>query len=100
MPWMEEIRRQLNEKVNLVNKFNSTFEKVNKQVATRKGWTAPGLGGLQNYWSKMLEPSQKELARTFTKIKEDNTNISTRWPTGRTVLLLKTNSLEDEIIAL
>ena len=40
MPWMEEIRRQLNEKVNLVNKFNSTFEKVNKKIAKRKGWTA------------------------------------------------------------
>ena len=59
-----------------------------------------GIGGIQNYWWKKLEPSQKELATAFTKIKEDNTNIPIRWPTGRTVLLLKTNSLEDEIIAL
>ena len=36
------------------------------------------------------------LTREFTKIKEDNTNIPTWWPTGRTVLLPKTKSLEDE----
>ena len=43
MPWMEEIRRKLNEKVSQVKKFNITFEKVNKEVAKRKGWTAPGI---------------------------------------------------------
>ena len=36
MPWMEEIRRQLNEKVNQVNEFDITFEKVKKEVAKRK----------------------------------------------------------------
>ena len=77
MPWMEEIRRQLNEKVNKVNEFNITFEKVKKEVAKRKGWTAPGIDGIQNYWWKKLEPTQKALTRAFTKIKEDNTNIPT-----------------------
>ena len=43
MPWMEEIRRKLNEKVSQVKKFNITFEKVKKEVAKRKGWTAPGI---------------------------------------------------------
>ena len=33
MPWMEEIRRQLNEKFNQVKEFNITFEKVKKEVA-------------------------------------------------------------------
>ena len=37
MPWMEEIRRQLNEKVNQVNEFNITFGNVKKKVAKRKG---------------------------------------------------------------
>ena len=44
----------------------------------------------------LVEPAQKALTRAFTKIKEDNTNIPTWWPTGRTVLLPKTKSLEDE----
>ena len=42
-PWMEEIRRQFNEKVNQVKEFNITFEKVKKEVAKRIGWTAPGI---------------------------------------------------------
>ena len=95
MPWMEEIRRQLNE-VSQVNDCNITFEKVKKEVTKRKGWTAPGIDGIQNYWWKKLEPAQKALTRAFTKIKEDNTDIPTWWPTGRTVLLPKTKSLEDE----
>ena len=96
MPWMEEIRRQLNEKVSQVNEFNITFEKVKKEVAKRKGWTAPGINSMQNYWWKRLEPVQKALTGTFTKIQKDNTNIPTWRPTGRTVLLPKTKTLEDE----
>ena len=96
MPWMEEIGRQLNEKVSQVNNFNITFERVKKEVTKRKGWTAPGIDGIQNYWWKKLQSAQKALTRAFTKIKEDNTNIPTWWPTGRTALLSKTKSLEDE----
>ena len=96
MQWMEEIKKQLNEKVSQVNKFNITFEKVKKEVAKTKGWTATGIDGIHNYWWKKLEPVQKSLARAFTKIKEDNTNIPTCWLTGRTALLPKTKRLKDE----
>ena len=65
-------------------------------MAKIKGWTVPGVDGIQNYWWKKLEPTQKALTRAFTKIKEDNMNIPTWWPTGRTVLLPKTKNLEDE----
>ena len=93
---MEEIKRQLNEKVSQVNEFNITLEKVKKEVAKRKGWTAPGINSIQNYWWKRLEPVQKALTGTFTKIQKDNTNIPTWRPTGRTVLLPKTKTLDDE----
>ena len=92
MLWIKEIIRQLNEKVNQVKEFNITFEKVKKEVAKRKGWTAPGINKIQNYWWKKLELTQKALTRGFTKIKEDNTNIPTWWPNGRTVLLPKTKN--------
>ena len=69
---------------------------MKKEVAKRKGWIAPGIDGIQNYWWKKLEPTQKALTRAFTKIKEDNMNIPTWWPTGTTVLLPKTKNLEDE----
>ena len=96
MLWMEEIRGQLNKKVSRVTEFNITFEKVKKEVAKRKEWTAPGIENIQNYWWKKLEPAQKALTRAFTKIKEDNNNIPFWWQIGRTVLLLKPKSLEDE----
>ena len=67
-------------------------------MAKRKGWAAPGIDGIQNYWWKNLEPAQKALTRAFTKIKEDNTNIPIWWPTGRTVLLSKTKNLENKMI--
>ena len=75
MPWMEEIRRQLNVKLNEVNEFNITFAKVKKEVAKRKEWTAWCIDGIQNYWCKKLKPAQKALIRAFTKIKDDNKNI-------------------------
>ena len=84
------------EKVNQVNKINITFEKVKKEMAKRKAWATPSIDGIQNYWWKKLDPTQKALTGTFTKIKEDNTNIPTWWPTGRRVLLPKTNNLEDK----
>ena len=96
MPWMEVVRRQLREKVNQVNEFNITLEKVKKEIGKRKGWTAPGIDGIQNYWWKTLEPAQEALTRAFIKIKEDNKNIPVWWPTGRTVLIPKTKSPEDE----
>ena len=48
MPWMEEIRRQLNEMVSQINQSNITFEKVKKEVAKRNGWAAPDIDGIQN----------------------------------------------------
>ena len=69
---------------------------MKKEVAKRKEWTAPGVDGIQNYWWKKLEPTQKVLTRAFTKIKQGNTNIPTWWPTGRTALLPKTKNLVDE----
>ena len=66
---MEEIGRQLHQKVNGVNNFTVTFDQVKKEVAKRKGWTAPGIDGIQNYWWKKLESAQKALTRAFTKFK-------------------------------
>ena len=36
-------KNAIDEKVSQVNEFNITFEKVKKEVAKRKGWTAPGI---------------------------------------------------------
>ena len=75
MPWTEVVRQQLRKKVNQVNEFNNTLEKVKKELGKRKGWTVPGIDGIQNYWWKTLEPAHGALTRAFTEIKEDNKNI-------------------------
>ena len=95
MPWMEETGRQLRQKVNSVNDF-TVFDKVKKEVAKRKGWTAGGIDGIQNYWWKKFESAQKALTRAFSKLKEGNSMIPIWWPTERTVLLPKTKNLEDK----
>ena len=69
MPWMEEIGRELHQKVNSVNDFTVTFDIVNKEVAKRKGWTAPGIGGIQNYWWKKFESAQKSTHKSVHQIK-------------------------------
>ena len=69
---------------------------MNKEISKRKGWTAPGIDGIQNYRWKKPESTQGAITRAFTKVKEDNTNIPTWWPSGRTLLLPKTKNFEDE----
>ena len=96
MPWMEEIGRQLHQKVNSVNDFTVTFDKVKKEAAKRKVWTAPGIDGIQNNWWKKFALAQKALTRGFTKLKKDNCMIPIWWPMERMVLLPKTKNLEDE----
>ena len=59
MSRMEDIRRQLNGKVNQVNELNITFEKVKKEVVKRKGWAAPDIDRIQNYWWKKIELAKK-----------------------------------------
>jgi len=50
MPWMEEVRAELNEKANIVGQFMITEEKLRKETSKRKNWTASGIDGIHNYW--------------------------------------------------
>ena len=96
MPWMEEVKMQLNAKVTSVNDFNISLERVRKEVAKRKGWTAPGIDGIQNFWWKKFEAAQEALTKVFIGVKKDNNLIPAWLPSGRTVLLPKTDDLSDE----
>ena len=49
MPLMEQIRRRLNKKVDRINEFRITLEKVKTEISKRNGWTAPGIDGIQSY---------------------------------------------------
>ena len=75
MPWMEEVKMQLNTKVTSVNDFNISLGTVRKEVAKRKGWTAPGIDGIQNFWWKKFEAAQEALTKVFIGVKKDNNLI-------------------------
>ena len=49
MPWMEEVKKQLNEKVNIVQEFEIENKSLRKEIRKRKNWTAPRIDGIQNY---------------------------------------------------
>ena len=70
--------------------FQVTFENLTREIRKRKGWTAPGIDGIQNDWWKKFESTQKALTRVFTKLTDNNHMIPIWWPAGRTILLPKT----------
>ena len=75
MPWMEELKAELNEKTNIVSEFGITEEKLRKETSKRKNWTVPGVDGFQNFWWKKFIPAQKALAKVFTMLYEDTAMI-------------------------
>jgi hypothetical protein len=93
---MEEVKRQMGENIYIIKEFTIRDETIRKEVSKRKGWTAPGIDGIQNFWWKKFEPAQKSLAKAFSVLKADNSMIPAWWPSGRTVLLPKANDLSDE----
>ena len=96
MPWMEKVKAELNEKVNNVKEFKITEDKLKKETAKRKNWTAPGVDGIQNFWWKKFIPAQMQLVKAFNNLYIDTKTITEWWPSGRTVLLPKTKNLSDE----
>ena len=49
MPWMEEIKILLVEKLIVINEFDIDTEKLTKEINKRKSWTAPEIDGVQNF---------------------------------------------------
>ena len=43
------------------NNNNISLETVRKEVAKRKGWTVPGIDGIQNFWWKKFKAAQEAL---------------------------------------
>ena len=96
MPWMEKVKMELWEKVQNVNEFTVTENKVVVEIRNRKNLTAPGIDGIQNYWWKTFQTAQKALTRAFERMKNDYDMIPVWWPTGRTVQIPKIKDLSNE----
>ena len=65
MPWMQNVKMVLQEKVQNVNEFTFTENKIVGEIRKRKNWTAPGIDGTQNYWWIRFQTAQKALTRAF-----------------------------------
>jgi hypothetical protein len=67
-----------------------------KTIRKRNNWSAPGIGGIQNFWWKKLRGTWKAMVKSFNKWIEQP-EIIPEWITqGRTVLLPKLDDLSDE----
>ena len=69
IPWMEKVKGELPERVQNVNEFAITENTVIAEIRKRKNWTAPDIDGIQNYWWKRFQTTQKALIRAFERIK-------------------------------
>ena len=59
MPWMVEVKAELNEKANIVSEFGIMEEKLRKETSKRKNWTAPGVDGIQIFGGRSLYPHRR-----------------------------------------
>ena len=75
MPWMEEAKRLLGEKITVINEFNIDTEQLTKEINKRKSWIAPGINEVQTCWWKKLVVDQKYLLSPFKRIIYDNSKI-------------------------
>ena len=71
MPWIEKVKMELREKVQNVNEFTITENKIVAEIRKRKNWTAPSIDGIQNYWWKTFQTAPKTLTRAFEGMKND-----------------------------
>ena len=73
--WMDLVKDELSERVNLVSEFAITDKNMKKEIAKRKNWKTPVIDGIQNFWWKKFEPAQKALRKACTDLYVDSAMI-------------------------
>ena len=73
--WMDLVKDELSERVNLVSEFAITDKNMKKEIAKRKNWKTPVIDGIQNFWWKKFEPAQKVLRKACTDLCVDSAMI-------------------------
>ena len=74
--WMDLVKDELSERVNLVSEFAITDKNMKKEIAKRENWTTTGIDGIQNFWWKKFESPQKALRTAFTGLYVNTAMIS------------------------
>ena len=94
--WMKNIEEKITKKVTHVEEIKIDEEKLYKVIRIRKNWSAPGIDGIQNFWWKKLTGVRKSVVNCMNKWIEDPEQIPNWITDGRTVLLPKTENLNNE----
>ena len=93
---MSTIAQKIRAKVVDVQDLTITQEKMYSIVKSRKNLSAPGIDGIQNYWWKKLKGEWKSLLKCFDRWVEQPDEVPQWLAQGRTVLLPKTEELDNE----
>ena len=94
-PWMENIKKKIEELVTSVKKIEITEVSLMKIIKKRKNWSAPGADGIQNYWWKTFNDTRHPLIKIFNVLIEDPRNMKEWFAIGMTILLPKAIPLDD-----
>ena len=89
-PWMENIKKKLEELVTSIKEMEITEISLMKIIKKRKNWSAPGADGIQNCWWKSFSEIWNPLVKLFKELIEDSKNIKEWFAIGMTILLPKT----------
>ena len=65
-------------------------------IKRKKNWSSPGIDGIPNFWWKKLKGTWKPLVKSFKKWIDQPESIPDWVTYGRTVLLPKSEVLDDE----
>ena len=92
--WVQKVAEEMRGNKQLNIEIIST--KIKERIRKMANWKAPGPDGVHGYWIKMLVSMQERIAFHLQSC-ITRTEVPDRMTTGRTVLLFKDKSKENEV---
>ena len=94
--WMRTVGEKIRSKVSSVEEFEIDEKMLGDNIKRKKNWSSPGIDGIPNIWWKKLKGTWKPLVKSFKKWIDQPESIPDWVTHGRTVLLPKSEVLDDE----
>ena len=94
--WMSTVAEKIRAKIKEVEEIEITEKKLYELLRKRKNWSAPGIDKIPNFWWKKLSGSWKSLVECMIMWIENPEKIPNWMTDGRTVLIPKTEKLDNE----
>ena len=93
---MSIVAEKIRAKIKQVEEMEITEKKLYELLRKRKNWSAPGIDKIPNFWWKKLSGSWKSLVECMNIWIENPEKIHNWMTDGRTVLIPKTEKLDNE----